>query len=147
MPSRWEFLLEKKPVPVIDQLVEEVAKLVSRELLKWPLEVSEVEANFVAEHAALVGADSKRPDAKVFEESFRLAIWELEHETDSYDDYMRNRRFLEHGLSMQDRPALLFISRWLFEQMLGLKDATNDRVKRRDLIRCLEQTRARLSAV
>jgi hypothetical protein len=78
------------------------------------------------------------------EESLRLATWELQREFDAYDDYMRNKRWEERGLTAADKPALLFVSRWLVEQLLALSESTEGRVGRPLLIRCLASTRRRL---
>ena len=71
----------------------------------------------------------------MFREALRLARWDLEREHAAYDDYVRNRRYLERGLTEADRPALLFVSRWVLEQLLALADATGGRVKRPALTR------------
>ena len=52
---------------------------------------------------------------------------------------MRNKRYLEHGLAPTDRLALLFLNRWLVEQMLGLGEATEGRVNRRLDVQCLDR--------
>jgi hypothetical protein len=141
MPSRWEQLLEQKPVPLLEALLEQVAKLLSRELARWPLSISELDDSTSGSMETFLQADSVRPGAAVFSEALRLAVWELQREPDALDDYMRNRRYLEQGVAPPERGALLFVTRWLVEQMLALSEATEGRVRRPDLVRCLEQVR------
>ncbi len=139
MPSRWDRLLETKPVPVIEHLVSEVAKLVAADLVGWPPSIGEIEPAASQQLEAVLAPGKPRPASGVFTESFRLARWELERETAAYDDYMRNRRWLQHGLAPEDKPALLFLCRWLVEQMLALGESTEGRVNRPRMLDCLER--------
>jgi len=147
MASRWDYLFDLKPVSLLDHLLEEVAKLLHKDLLQWPPPVQEVDLDTGGSFAPLFTEPRPRPAPPVYREAFRLAQWELAHETDAYDDYMRNKRYLERGLSPDDRVALLFLSRWLTEQMLGLGEATEGRVKRKHMRDCLERVQSRLSGL
>jgi hypothetical protein len=138
MPSRWDFLLDQKPVPLLDHLVVEAARLLADELGRWPLAVQELDAATGASLAPFLEAGSRRPPEAVFGEALRLARWDLDREHEAYDDYVRNRRYLASGLSEADKPALLFISRWVLEQLFALADATEGRVDRRALGRVLD---------
>lgn len=142
MPSRWDYLFERKPVPLMEHLLEEVARLVAKELARWPPAVELDEATG-ARFAPLLGPDAPRPAPEVFREAFRLARWELQRELEAYDDYLRNRRWLERGLAPGDRLALELISRWLLEQLLALGEATEGRVNRRLMLDCLERIERR----
>lgn len=146
MPSRWDFLLETKPVPLMDHLLEEVAKLVARELSRWP-QIGELDPSAGGEFSALLDPGRPPPGAPVYREAFRLAHWELTREFAAYDEYMRNRRWLERGLSPDDRQPLLFLSRYLVEQMLALGESTDGRVDRRRMLECLERIERRCSSV
>ena len=139
MPSRWDLLLDQKPIPLVDHLLAEVAKLVARDLSRWPLPVEDLDLSTGRQFASLFAPDSKRPGEAVFAEAFRLARWELRRELDAYDDYLRNRRYLARGLAPDDRPALLLINRWLVEQMLSLGEATESRLKRPQMLECLDR--------
>jgi hypothetical protein len=139
MGSRWERLLEQKPVPVVQALLDEVAKRVAGELTRWPLPVEGVDMLTVGAAEAQLRADTPRPPDEVFIEAFKLAKWDLARETDALDEYLRNRRYLERDVAQEARPALLFITRWLVEQMLSLSEATEGRVKRKELTACLER--------
>lgn len=147
MPSRWDFVFDLKPIPLVDHLLEEVAKLVARDLARWPLPVQELDADTGRTFAALLLPDARRPADAVFHEAFRLARWELERDLEASAEYMRNRRYLEHGITESDRRALLFVSRWLVEQLLSLNEATSGRIKRPQLVDCLDRIRRRFSQV
>lgn len=147
MPSRWDYLLETKPVRIIDQLQEEVAKLLAKDLAKWPPPVEEIDLDIGGAFAPIFMEDTKRPSPAVYEEAMRLSHWELEREFDAYDDYMRNKRYLERGLAPTDRLTLLFLNRWLVEQMLGLGEATEGRVSRPIMRKILDKVQSRMRLV
>jgi len=94
----------------------------------------------------LLAADAPRPPKEVFTEALRLARWDLERSTDAVDDYFRNRRYREAGVTDADRPALLLVTRWLLEQLLSLGEATMGRVKRSDMARVLDRLERALSS-
>ncbi|MFP2961797.1 hypothetical protein ACLEPN_29365 [Myxococcus sp. 1LA] len=147
MASRWDHLFDLKPVSLLEHLLEEVAKLLHKDLQQWPPPVQEVDLDTGGHFAPLFTEPRPRPSRAVYAESFRLAQWELAHETDAYDDYMRNKRYLERGLAPDDRLPLLFLSRWLTEQMLALGEATEGRVKRKHMRDCLERLQSKLHAL
>jgi hypothetical protein len=144
MASRWDYLFETKPVPLMDHLLEEVAKLLAKDLQSWPPPIQELDLEVGGQFAPLFTEPSPRPAPAVQEEALRLSRWELAREHDAYDDYMRNKRYLAHGLAPTDRLALLFLNRWLVDQMLGLGEATEGRVNRRLMQQCLDRLEARL---
>src|SRR5215218_3121752 len=146
MPSRWDHLFEARPVPIVEHLLEEVARLLVRRVAQWPPPVQEVDALIATpELAALLAGEHPRPGPAVYRESLGLARLELQRELEAYDDYVRNKRYLERGLAPTDRPALLFLDRWLVEQMLALGEATQGRIKRPQMVRCLELVERKLS--
>ncbi|XXF76483.1 hypothetical protein P2318_26010 [Myxococcaceae bacterium GXIMD 01537] len=147
MASRWDALFEAKPIPMMDHLLEEVAKLLAKDLEHWPPPVQEIDLDLGGQFAALFTEPPPRPSWRVYTEALQLARWDLTREFDAYDDYMRNNRFLERGLAPTDRLALLFLSRWVVEQMLGLGEATEGRVTRRLMQQCLERLEARMRLV
>ena len=136
MPSRWERLLDSKPIPVIDHLEGEVAKLFAESLKAWPLDVEDADPATLT----LLQAHPLRPEKAMFAEAFRLARWDLHREFDAFDDYVRNQRWLAAGLAPEARPLLLFLSRYLTEQALGVNEATEGRIDRRRMLSVLERT-------
>jgi hypothetical protein len=144
--SRWQLLLEQRPVPLSQAIVEEVAKTLSADLSRWPLPIQELDPEAGRAFIALLSTDALPPSRAALEQSIQLAKWELEREFDAYDDYMRNKRWLEAGLTASDKSVLLFVSRWLVEQLLALSESTDGRVGRQMLIQCLASTRRRLFA-
>jgi hypothetical protein len=143
MASRWDHLFESKPIPLMDHLLEEVARLLAKDLERWPPPVEEIDLDTGGTFAPLFTEPRPPPSRPVYDEAMRLARWELAREFDAYDEYMRNKRYLERGLVPDDRLPLLFLSRWLVEQMLGLGEATEGRVTRALMRQCLDRLEAR----
>lgn len=147
MPSRWDHLIEVKTVGVLEHLQEEVAKLVAKDLSTWPPPVQELDLDVGGTFAPLFLEPTPRPSQAVYTEALKLSRWELAREFDAYDEYMRNKRYLEQGLAPTDRLTLLFLNRWLVEQMLGLGEATQGRVKRPAMSQILDKVEERLRRV
>lgn len=138
MPSRWDLLLDQKPIPIMEHLIEEAGKLLAKDFSRWPLPIEALdETGLQFEQAIAPGKPA--PSLTAYCEAFRLARWELEREILAIDDYMRNRRYLEHGLAPEDRALIQLLSRYVVEQLLALSEATEGRVKRSQLLQILER--------
>ena len=133
MTRRWEHLLEQKPIPLLEHLLEEVARRLGQELAAWPLSVQQLDVATGRDFAELLSGETPRPPQAVFAQALQLARWDLERATDAVDDYFRNRRYREVGLTEAHRPALLLVSRWLVEQLLSLGEASPGRVRRQEM--------------
>jgi hypothetical protein len=137
--DRWERILEQKPVSLQEHLLDEAAKLLLVELGKWPLPIEEIDEHTGAGIAELLAPDAPRPSAAVVATALKLTRWDLDREHEAYDDFMRNRRYQEAGITEHEKPVLLFVSRWVLEQLLALSDATNGRIDRHGLLRLLDR--------
>jgi hypothetical protein len=146
LPGPWDFIHDRKPKSLRDHLIDEFAGRLSADLKGWPLPISELDPALGAKWAHLLAPESARPSPIVFEQSFRLARWELERQWDALDEYMRNQRWLEAGIPPAEKQTLLFVSAWLVEQLLALSESTEGRIDRGRLVECLDRT-ARLSSV
>lgn len=139
MSDRWERILEQKPIPLEQHLLDEAARLLLADLGRWPLPIEGIDPLTGGDVAALLAPDAPAPGPAVFPAALRLVRWELGREHEAYDDYMRNRRYLEVGIAERDRPVLLLVSRWVLEQLLALSEATGGRVSRRALLGVVER--------
>lgn len=139
MASRWDHLLDTKPVALMEHLLDQVGKLVSKDFARWPLPIESLDLLTGAGFEAALSAERPMPTLLAYREAFRLARWELEREVLAIDDYMRNRRYLEYGLAPDDRALIQALSRWLVEQLLALGEATEGRVKRAQMLSALER--------
>lgn len=140
-PSKWELVLNSKPIPIVDHLIDETAKIFAKDLSSWPPNIEAFDATTGPALAALVQQRPERPDPKLYAEAFRLTRIDLSRELEAYDEYFRNQRYLESGLEPKDKGLLLFVSRFMAEQLLALSEATEGRVSRAKLLEILEKTR------
>jgi hypothetical protein len=138
MPSKWDLVLEQKPIAVEEHLLRECAALFAKDLSQWPPPL-ETESPALT---AMLQLQQTAPSPLLMREAFRLARWDLDRDTNAYDDYVRNRRWLEQGLAPGDKPMLLFFSRFIEEQLLALAEHTNGRLGRPALLRVLDLTQA-----
>lgn len=136
-PSRWDLILEQKAVPVMEHLLEEVAKLFAADLRRWPPQVTAFDPQTGAELERLLADRPERPDDRVFGEALRLTRWDLSRDFDAVSEYWRNQRHLERGLSAADKPMILFLTRFISEQLLALGEATEGRVTRARMLDAL----------
>jgi hypothetical protein len=129
-PTRWDLILEQKPVPILEHLLEHASRLFAKDLGVWPPEVSEFDPQTGQPLARLLAERPERPGKAVYAEAFRLTRWDLARDMAATDDYWRNQRHLELGLGTADKPIILFLSRFITEQLLALGEATEGRVTR-----------------
>lgn len=135
-PSKWDLILGQKPVPLAQHLLEEVSKLFAQELGYWP-------PRLLDDTVPAVVAEAKaRPPLSLYRAAFTLTRFELAHELEAYDDFLRNQRWLVEGLHLSDKAMLLFLTRFITEQVLALAEATEGRLKRpqlRELVDSVER--------
>jgi hypothetical protein len=147
-PSKWERILEleAKPKTLEDQLVDEAAKLLAQELSgPFPPETggfaNDVDA---ARFAPLFEEPRTRPAEGVFRAAFHLARLELAREFEELDLYLKQQRHLPLAPGERDRLAMLFLARWLTEQLFELKEQLQTQLSRKRLLELLERAELRL---
>lgn len=140
MASRWDYILDQKPKAAVEHLLDEVAKLLAKDLKAFPPPIDGFEQAAAEERfRPLFEEPRARPADDVYRVSFSLARMELRREIEAIDDFMRNQRYLSFAPSKRDYLAMIFVSRWLTEQMLSLSEAVHSRVPRHKLVECLER--------
>lgn len=147
MSSRWDRILDVKRTTLVDQLMTEAAKVLWEDLGTWPPPLEEIEAAGQREFATVLAAGSPLPPRAAFLEGIRLARLDLRREFEAFDEYVRNRRWGEAGLEDADKPAILFLARYLTESLLSLREATAGRAKRQDLVLALDRLQRRFEVV
>ncbi len=143
MSERWERILDQKPVSLREHLLDEAAKVLLSELAQWPLPIEEIDEQTGAGIAEML-ADAPRPSPPVLAAALKLARWDLDREHEAYDEFIRNRRYHEAGITDRERPLMLLVSRWVLEQLLSLSDATHGRIDRAALLGLVDRLEAGL---
>jgi hypothetical protein len=142
--SRWEFLEGVKPVTPADTIVVEMAKVIAREIEGWPPQIEWVEASSGARFAPLYAPRAARPSDAAIREGFRLARWELLHELEAIDFYLRNDQAAQVARTRIDRLGLELLWKLLPEMLYELAERTENRLKRKHLVACLDLAERRL---
>jgi hypothetical protein len=146
-PSRWERLLDVRPISALEYLATYAAETLLDDIQSWPKPLESVSAESAAEFEGLLASTPAAPPPAVQLEAVRLAAWDLDREFDAFDDYVRNERWSAHGVQNDQRAVLLFLTRWLVEQLFSLGDATHGRMQRPHMRRCLEEMSRRLTLI
>lgn len=147
MSNRWDRILDLKRVTLVDQMMTETAKILWEDLGTWPPPLQEIEAAGAREFAALLAPNSAVPKRNVYLEGIRLSRLDLQREFEAFDEYVRNRKWLDASLDDTDKPAILFIASYLTESLLGLAEVTQGRVKRKDLVLALDRLQVKFERV
>ncbi len=139
-PNKWDLILAQKPVPLRTHLLEEVAKIFAADLGIWPPRVEDFDAHTGQKLADLLNDSPLQPSARLYQEAFTLTQFDLGRQIEASDDYLRNQRWMTGGLGAKDKGMMLFLSRFMAEQLLGLAEATQGRLHRSDLLDVLDRT-------
>jgi len=139
-PSKWDLVLNQKPIPLITHLLDAVAKIFARDLTIWPPNVEDFDLATGRKLVDLLAEAPLAPDARLYREAFVLTRFDLQREIEASDDYLRNHRWMSTGLGAKDRGMMLFLARFIAEQLLGLAEATDGRVTRHHLLDVLDRT-------
>jgi hypothetical protein len=142
--SKWDYLLDQKPKPLATHLLEEVAKRLAKDLNQFPPPIEGFESESAEARFKPLFEPPTRPHDDVYRAAFHLAKLELQREIEAIDEYMRNQRYKPLAPSDRDYLSMLFLSRWLTEQMLALSEAVQTRLPRPKLVECLEDVERRV---
>jgi hypothetical protein len=142
--SKWDLLLDQKPKALTTHLLDEVAKLIAKDLGQFPPPIEGFESDAAEARFRPLFDEPGRPGADVYRAAFHLARLEINREIEAVDDYMRNARYKPLAPSPRDHLAMLFLSRWLTEQMLALREAVQTNLPRPRLVECLADAERRL---
>jgi hypothetical protein len=138
-PSKWDLILDQKPIPLLTHLLEEVAKIFAKDLALWPPNIEDFDLATGRKLVDLLAESPLPPDPRIYREAFVLTRFDLGRELEASDDYLRNHRWMATGLGAKDKGMLLFLSRFMAEQLLGLAEATEGRVTRPHLLDVLDR--------
>ena len=133
-------MLEQKPRPVIEHVLDEVSALFASDLNSWPPKIEAFDEVTGHALAQLLADTPRKPEINVFQQAFHLTRLDLGRQFDAHDEYLRNQRWLEAGLTGKDKGMVLFLSRFMAEQLLALGEATEGRVTRHAMLDVLGRT-------
>ena len=109
MSSKWDFLLESKPKELQQHLLDEVAKLLAKDLEAFPPPVQEWADSTEGQRLqALFANELSRPTPALYRMAFQLARWELQREHEAMAEFIRNERYREEAPEAHAKQVLLF---------------------------------------
>jgi len=137
--GRYEWLYELRPIPIREKVLEEVTKHILKDLESWPPPVSEWLDARQADRFAPLYEESTRPPAALFRRSLQLVRWEMLREFEAIDHCMRNRLWEQDEAGPQAEAALLLIWRWLTEILLAVREHSQQKLSREDLVKIVDR--------
>ena len=76
-PTRWDLILEQKPRPVLEHVLDEISKLFAGDLNAWPPKIEAFDDVTGEALKLLLEETPHRPDATVFQQAFHLTRLDL----------------------------------------------------------------------
>lgn len=141
--GRWDFLYELQPRSALDVLLDKAADALAEDLRSWPPPLEGVEPHLDARLREVLRGE--RPHRLAYREAFRLVRWDMEHAYEAIDRW-QDDGWREAGIGEADCDAALFLWRYLAERLFDLGEATEGRLKRRDLIELSDRIERRFLA-
>lgn len=136
--GRWDYLYEIGPRPALDVLLDEASRAFADDLSQWPPPLEAVDPSWLP---LVLGP---RPHRLAWEEAFRLARWDLEHDYEAIDRW-QERGWKEAQLNPSEKDAAFFLSRYLTERLFDLGEAVQSRLRRKELLDLLGRIEVRLN--
>lgn len=146
--KRYEPLLEQKPMSGTEAVVDLVAKEIVELLEAFPPAEDSVEWEDEALAARLRGRLHELPriDGAMIDLIARLVTWDVEHEVEAVDHFLRNDRHRQAAPTAAHVEVMHLLWRALLEHLYQRKDEAQGILKRKDLVDIMEKVRVRFRA-
>ena len=139
---RWEWLEGVRAQTAAQWAVTEMAKILLQELASWPSDVAWADSASEGRYRELFAAEARTPSSAAITEAIARTRWELTHDDEALEHYRRNDLLERACPEPYDQLASAFIETYLTEALLELIERTENRLKRRDAVSCLDQLEA-----
>lgn len=133
--DRIDWLYAQRPVPTLDVYLDLVGRELYELCLAFPPagnEIAFLDENVRARFAPLLD-QMTAPTADLMLGVADLLDWEIEHEVERIDDYMRNERYGRVAATPIEVESLHLLYRGLFERLLERQENSTRRVPRHEL--------------
>jgi hypothetical protein len=137
--KRWEWLEGVRPQTPVEWAVTQMAKVLLKELSNWPPDIDWTDSGAEGRYGDLFAADASPPSHAALDQAITRAGWELARNHEALEHYQRNHLLEQACPESYDRLASAFIETYLTEALFELIERTENRVKRRDAMSCLDQ--------
>jgi hypothetical protein len=134
-----------RTVTAEEVIITEIAKAIADELSRWPPQLEWTDDLARERFAMLYDFDGPRPDPAALTEGFRLARWDLARQTDEMNYYLRNDHMGRAVTDETQRLIAQLVWRYLTELLLDVAERLEGRLRRPQLLLCLDEAEKRLA--
>jgi hypothetical protein len=145
MANPYEWLYEREAQPLKEFVLDEVAKVLAKAVEEFPPPIESWEREDLrVRFEPLLTTFAGRPPLSVVREALKLYRLELARDVEGIDEYMRNDRWLQAGLSEQERELAVFLWQFWTEQTLAFKDYAGSKFRWSELTGLADRMNERL---
>ena len=142
--GRWDYLVERKPQPLKEYVLDQVAERLARELTAWPPAIDEWLDDPLRERFRAAIERPSAPGLDTLRVGCEMARRELLREYELIDAFWRSgsqRQLLPDEL---EETTAHFVTRFLVDAALGFQELAQDKFNRRELVLLVEKVEERL---
>ena len=142
--GRWDYLVERKPQPLKEYVLDQVAERLARDLIAWPPAIDEWLDEPLRQRFRAAIERPSAPAVDTLRVGCEVARRELLREYDLIDGFWRSgshRPLLPDEL---EEATAHFVTRFLVDAALGFQELAQDKFDRRDLVALVEKVEDRL---
>jgi hypothetical protein len=142
--GRWDYLVDRKPQPLKEYVLDQVAERLARELTAWPPAIDEWLDEPLRQRFLAAIERPSSPGIATLRVGCELARRELLREYDLIDAFWRSgsqRQLLPDEL---EETTAHFVTRFLVDAALGFQELARDKFNRSDLVALVEKVEGRL---
>ena len=142
--GQYDWLYELRPIPIKQELLQQLAKQLAEELRAWPPALDEWARPEDAARYERAAAAPPPPQA-LLRYAFKIARLDLQREFEAIDAEMRNERWRAHAAPGPEYEQLQLLIQWLVHVLLMIQERVESALTRRDLVHALDLVEARVA--
>jgi hypothetical protein len=142
--GRWDYLVDRKPQPLKDYVLDQVAERLARDLTAWPPAIEEWLDEPTREKFRAAVERPSAPGLDTLRVGCEMARRELLRDYDLIDAFWRGGRQRDLLPDELEERTAHFVTRFLVDAALGFQDLAQDKFNRRELVALIEKVEDRL---
>jgi hypothetical protein len=144
MTGRWDYLVDRKPQPLTDYVLDQFADRLARELEAWPPGIDEWLDEALRQRFRTAIERPSAPPLDTLRVGCEMARRELLREYELIDAFWRSGRQRELVADELEATSAHFVTRFLVDAALGFQELAKDKFNRGELVVLLEKVEDRL---
>jgi hypothetical protein len=142
--GRWDYLVDRKPQPLKEYVLDQVADRLARDLTAWPPAIEEwLDEPLRQKFRAAIERPSP-PGLDTLRVGCEMARRELLRDYDLIDAFWRSGRQRDVLPDDLEETTAHFVTRFLVDGALGFQELAQDKFSRRELVALVEKVEDRL---